>query len=208
MAQVLKEEVQKRIVEAALAVFAKKGYGAATIGEIAAAAGISTGNVYRYYENKEALFEDAVDEQLVRRLSTLLGERVKALAGVDDVRRLEPDAPWFAASEELMRFTIENRLRLVILLGRGRAEGTRWASFAADTAEELVRLAIAHFRSVRPGIKVTDTMRFTLQRIYESLVETNAQILAEYEEEVRIREAVAGYSRYHLAGLRALFAEV
>ena len=207
MAQVLKEEVQKRIVEAALVVFAKKGYPAATIGEIASAAGISTGNVYRYYENKEALFEDAVDEAFVARFSALLKQRATALAGIEDVRQLGPDAAWFAASEELMRFTIDNRLRLVILLGR--AEGTRWASFAVDTAQELVRLAIAHFRSVTPGvpgIKVSETMRFALQRIYECLVATNARILAEYEDEARIREAVASYSRYHLAGLRELFA--
>ena len=204
MAQVLKEEVQKRIVEAALAVFAMKGYAAATIGEIAAAAGISTGNVYRYYENKEALFEDAVDETFVRRFSALVSQRVTTLAGVEDVRRLGPEAPWFTASEELMRFTVENRLRLVILLGR--AGGTRWASFAGDLAEELVRLAVAHFRSVRPGLEVSDTTRFALQRIYASLIETSARILAEYEDEARIREAVASYSRYHLAGLRELFA--
>ena len=204
MAQVLKEEVQKRIVDAALAVFAMKGYAAATIGEIAAAAGISTGNVYRYYENKEALFEDAVDETFVRRFSALVSQRVTTLAGVEDVRRLGPEAPWFTASEELMRFTVENRLRLVILLGR--AGGTRWASFAGDLAEELVRLAVAHFRSVRPGLEVSDTTRFALQRIYASLIETSARILAEYEDEARIREAVASYSRYHLAGLRELFA--
>ena len=204
MAQVLKEEVQNRIVQAAVGVFARKGYAAATIGEIAAAAGISTGNVYRYYENKEALFDDAVDEQLVRRFSALVRERVTTLAGVEDVRRLGPDAAWFAVSEELMRFTVENRLRLVILLGR--AEGTRWASFAGDLAGDLVRLAVEHFRSVRPALEVSETTRFALQRIYASLVETNARILAEYEDEARIREAVATYSRYHLAGLRELFA--
>ncbi len=205
MAQVLKEEVQKRIVEAALRVFAKKGYAAATIGEIAATAGISTGNVYRYYENKEALFEDALDETFVRQFSGLLSQRVSALAGVEDVGRLGADAPWFTASEELLRFTIENRLRLVILLGR--ADGTRWASFAADTAQELVRLAIAHFRSVRPGIRIAETTRFALERIYESLLQTNARILEAYEDEDDIRRAVASYSRYHLAGLRALFSE-
>ncbi len=203
MAQVLKEEVQKRIVEAALGVFARKGYAAATIGEIAAVAGISTGNVYRYYENKEALFEDAVDATFVRRFSALVSLRVTALAGVEDLRRLGPEAAWFAASEELMRFTVENRLRLVILLGR--AEGTRWAGFAGDLAGELVRLAIAHFRSVRPGLEVSGTTRFALERIYASLLDNNARILAEYEDEARIREAVASYSRYHLAGLRELF---
>ena len=203
MAQVLKEEVQRRIVDAALGVFARKGYAAATIGEIAAAAGISTGNVYRYYENKEALFEDAVDETFVHRFSALLEKRVASLAGVEDVRRLGPDAAWFTASEELMRFTIDNRLRVVIVLGR--AAGTRWASFAGQTVDQLVRLAIAHFREVAPGVKLSEPSRFALHRVYENLIDTTARILAEYEDEAPIREAVATYSRYHLAGLRELF---
>lgn len=206
MAQVLKEEVQKRIVEAALVVFAQKGYAAATIGEIAAGAGISTGNVYRYYENKEALFDDAVSERFVRRFSALLRQRVEALARAEDERRLghPQDTLWIAASEELMRFTIENRLRLVILLDRAR--GTRWEGFADETAEELVRLAIAYVREARPSVKLSDPTRFALRRIYDGLIVTTARILAEYEDEARIREAVASYLRYHLAGLRELLA--
>jgi len=201
--QVLKEDVQKRIVEAAVRLFATKGYAATTIGEIAETAGISTGNVYRYYGSKDALFDDALDEPFVRRFETLLHDRVRALAGIDDVRRLDPRAAWYRASEELMRFTIEHRLRLVILLGR--AEGTRWASFAGETVEALVRLALAHFREIEPSLKVGAATRFALVRIYEALIETNARILAEYEDEAQIRAAVAAFSRYHLAGLRALF---
>jgi AcrR family transcriptional regulator len=203
MPQVLKEEVQKRIVQAALRVFAEKGFGAATIGEIATAAGVSTGNIYRYYEGKGALFDDAVDESFVRRFTMLLQDRVRALAGVEDVRQLDPDAPWYLASEELLRFSIENRFRMVILLGR--AEGTRWESFARETVYNLVRLALTHFRALNPGLKIGETTHFVLVRIYENLLATNARILAEHDDEPRIRQAVATYSRYHLAGLQAVF---
>lgn len=203
MPQVLKEDVQNRIVQAALRVFAEKGFAAATIGEIAGAAGVSTGNIYRYYDGKGALFEDAVDESFVHRFTMLLKDRVRALAGVEDVRNLDPDAPWYLASEELLRFSIENRLRMVILLGR--AEGTRWESFARDTVYDLVRLALTHFRALNAGLELGATTHFVLVRIYENLLATNARILAEHEDEAHIRQAVASYSRYHLAGLQALF---
>jgi AcrR family transcriptional regulator len=204
LAQVLKEEVERRIIDAALRVFADKGYAAATIGEIAEVGGVSTGNIYRYYENKAALFDSIVDDDFVRRFRAALRERIEAAAGIEDLDRLAPDAAWFVASEALLRFVFDNRLRVVILLGR--AEGTRWEGIARETVDELVRLAIAHVRALRPGAKFDGPRRLVLVRIYEALVETSARILAEYEDEARIRDAVTSYTRYHLAGLRALFA--
>ena len=54
--QVLKDEVEQRIRRAALEVFAEKGYPAAAMAEIARRAGISAGNIYRYFPGKKALF--------------------------------------------------------------------------------------------------------------------------------------------------------
>lgn len=44
-----------RIIEASLALFAERGFDATTIPEIAAAAGVGAGTIYRYFETKEAL---------------------------------------------------------------------------------------------------------------------------------------------------------
>lgn len=208
MAQFLKEQVQQRIVASALRVFAAKGYVAATMSEIAEGAAISTGNIYRYYETKEALFDDAVDDKFVRTFTALLHARVGALAGIDTpLRELPPGAEWFKASEELLRFTIDNRLRVVVLFGRSK--GTRLDGFLERTVDDLVRFAIAHVmhtQKVRPTkLRVDDALRFTLTRIYENLIATTARILAEYEDEGVIRERTRLYSQYHLGGLDALF---
>lgn len=48
------------IVEAGLREFAEKGFAAARLEDIAARAGIVKGTIYRYFENKEALFREAV----------------------------------------------------------------------------------------------------------------------------------------------------
>jgi AcrR family transcriptional regulator len=47
---------QERILKAALEVFSRKGYAAATIPEIARAAGVATGTIYIYYPSKRELF--------------------------------------------------------------------------------------------------------------------------------------------------------
>lgn len=48
------------IVQAALAVFADRGFAAAKLEDVAAAAGISKGTIYLYFPNKEELFRAVV----------------------------------------------------------------------------------------------------------------------------------------------------
>ena len=50
------EERRRQIVEAALAVFARKGYAGATNKDIGNEAGITPGLIYHYFEDKRALF--------------------------------------------------------------------------------------------------------------------------------------------------------
>jgi AcrR family transcriptional regulator len=54
---------REEILGAAKAVFAAKGFHATTIADVARAAGISYGSVYWYFESKDALFHELMDEQ-------------------------------------------------------------------------------------------------------------------------------------------------
>jgi AcrR family transcriptional regulator len=51
------EEKRKRILEAAVRVFARKGYHVARVGDIAAEAGVAHGLLYHYFSSKEELLE-------------------------------------------------------------------------------------------------------------------------------------------------------
>jgi AcrR family transcriptional regulator len=201
MAQVLKEDVQRLIRQAALAAFAEEGFGAATIAKIAARAGVSTGNVYRYFENKEVLFLDVVPESLARELSRLLRKRVEAARGLSDPRKA---AGWNAISAELLDLAIANRLAVVVLLDAPKASGTAYEGFAGAVVDDLVALALVHARSVSPGFEPTPAERVVLDRVYRGLVETVVAILQRCSSADAIRAAVDRFGAYHLAGLKAL----
>jgi TetR/AcrR family fatty acid metabolism transcriptional regulator len=47
---------RESIIQAAIEVFSKKGFQAATISEIAQRAGVAEGSIYQYFKNKEDLF--------------------------------------------------------------------------------------------------------------------------------------------------------
>jgi TetR/AcrR family fatty acid metabolism transcriptional regulator len=87
---------RRRILEAAVKVFARKGYFGAKVSEIAGRAGVADGTVYLYFRNKEdvlaSVFEDVVAEHV---------EQVRA--------ELRP----LAAGAARLRHVAEHHLRLL-----------------------------------------------------------------------------------------------
>ena len=59
------------ILDAALKVFAAKGYAAARMEDIAREAGVTKGTIYLYFENKEAVFKSLVREEIGKALGTV-----------------------------------------------------------------------------------------------------------------------------------------
>jgi AcrR family transcriptional regulator len=57
----LTKEKQKHIIDIALKEFAAKGYVSSSINQISKMAGVSTGNLYYYFENKEDLYLTVVE---------------------------------------------------------------------------------------------------------------------------------------------------
>ena len=54
--KVIRAEREQQILDAALVVFAQKGYGDTRISDIANAVGIAKGTIYLYFDSKESLF--------------------------------------------------------------------------------------------------------------------------------------------------------
>jgi AcrR family transcriptional regulator len=74
-------EPQQRLIEAAFRLFSEpKGYASVTVSEIAAAAGIAKGSVYRHFPSKEALFT-AVVESLCQDTADRFAQAVAELGG-------------------------------------------------------------------------------------------------------------------------------
>jgi AcrR family transcriptional regulator len=68
-----KDERAPEILDAALALFAEKGFAACRMEDIAKRAGISKGTIYLYFDSKEAVFKALAQRAI--------GERIDAIAG-------------------------------------------------------------------------------------------------------------------------------
>ena len=60
--QARSEQSRRQVLDAALQLFATHGYRATNVREIADAAGVSTGNVYHHFSDKETIFRTLLDE--------------------------------------------------------------------------------------------------------------------------------------------------
>lgn len=60
---------RQQILSAAARCFREKGFHGASVSQISKAAGMSAGHIYHYFENKEAIISEIVDQDLEHRLA-------------------------------------------------------------------------------------------------------------------------------------------
>ena len=198
MPQTRKPEVRARIVDAAARELAAAGYRGTTVASIARRAALSAGNVYRYFEGKEALFHAVVDDVFVERFDALLEARVAALLELDSLPAL--DAPAAERQEDLLAFWVANRHRVIIVLDR--CEGTRLEGFGARFVDRLVQLTLQKLR--RRRAELPEHVHFVLQSLFDGTRRTIVAILEHQRSEAEVRAAFATFWAYQLAGLAGL----
>jgi len=114
-----KEERRAEILAAAKKVFARKGYHATTVAEIAKRAKLSYGSIYWYFDSKDALFHELMESegQALRRHVT------EALATPSPGA---PDAPFRAAVRATFEFFESDRALVKLLFRDSYALGDRF----------------------------------------------------------------------------------
>ncbi|HAM03147.1 MAG TPA: TetR/AcrR family transcriptional regulator [Acidimicrobiaceae bacterium] len=119
MSEEEKEGRRAEILAAAKKVFARKGYHATTVAEIAKTAKLSYGSIYWYFDSKDALFHELMESegQALRRHVT------EALATPSPGA---PDAPFRAAVRATFEFFESDRALVKLLFRDSYALGDRF----------------------------------------------------------------------------------
>ncbi len=199
MPQVLKAEVRQRILAAALEEFAAQGFAGATMAAIAERAGLGAASLYRYYPGKTELFEAILPATLVEQFEKLLARRVRALGASALSHQGGTD-------EEMLRFWLDHRLAVVILLDR--AAGTPHAHFGDRFVDQMVTLTLEQLRASHPQLRPGPPERFVLRGIFKNTRAMLASILEQHGTEPALRQAIEAFWSYQLAGLRGFSAHL
>jgi AcrR family transcriptional regulator len=199
MGQTLKEEVRQRILGAALDEFARLGYAGSGLGAIASRAGVSAGNIYRYFPGKEALFLALFPDSAVAAMREGFLVKFRAMAGLD------LDDPRARAAEDelgprLVEWMAERRRELLVLVTG--SDGTVHEGFGQQLADDLAG-AWAAWQASR-GRPDPGPGRELLAIIYRNLIRIMAELLRRDLPRADLVRDSLGCLAYHMAGIRQL----
>ena len=141
------EHTRRQVLDAALDLFSHQGYRATGVKEIADAAGVSTGNVYHHFPDKEAIFRTLLDEYQ-QITTTPKFPLMRALSAGTFPDNLEQIAR--AARESVQLYRKYMALQFVDVI---EFEGTHIHDFYRAIAERLARAAQERPMRVRAGIE-------------------------------------------------------
>ena len=195
MPQILKEETRIAIVEAALSVFAQKGFRDATMQDVSRLAGLSAGNIYRYFPDKLALYAAALPPSLMEELQATLDRKIAAWEGTP----LSAD-PGLNGAEKRFRLDLidllaQNRLQWIVLLRDRKQE---------SLTDRLGTFFERWFGSLGPGPALSENRRMTVRLMYRNLIALIASVLGENRDAPALRDALENCIDYHMAGLAAV----
>jgi AcrR family transcriptional regulator len=199
MAQYKKDQVKENIDAAALKVFSRKGYQAAKISDISACSGVSVGNIYRYYKNKDEIFYSVMPEDFSSRFLSEIHSKISA-----EKSNADTDSSIFEEiTEAFIRFMLSNRERILILFSG--CNGTKYSGLWNELVESLLSVG----RNIYPDQYGAYLLRFgsdgILRLIYENLISAYSQILSSETagDEERINQ-IRQINLYHFAGITRL----
>ncbi|MBX2803209.1 MAG: TetR/AcrR family transcriptional regulator [Myxococcales bacterium] len=196
MPQTLKADVRQRIEVAAIEAFARGGYHGTTMGRIAQGAGVSTGNVYRYFRGKSELFHTVLDDAFLARFEALLDARLASLASLSTLAA--PDAAALRDQSALLDFWVAHRLRVVLLLDR--CTGTSLEAFGERFVQRLTDRFAAHLEARLDG-PLPAHVRMVLANIFDATRRTVVSLLEHGGSDAQLRRSFAVFWSYQLAGL-------
>lgn len=161
------ERSRRGVLDAALHLFARQGYRATTMREIAERAKVSTGNVYHHFPDKEAIFRTLIDEYFQLSQSDRFPFR-RVLAGSqrfpDNIEQLG-----YAARDSIRQFRDYHLLIHVDVIEFG---GTHVQKFYGEMGDRFTRLweeqgLLDDVREkLRPNVSPTSALLLTTRMFF------------------------------------------
>lgn len=180
--QVLKDEVRNNILNAAKTLFYQKGYNNASIRDIAKNSGITVGNVYRYFENKESVLEGVVSPvyEKIMDYITLSESYIKA----GDNKTFEDFRN--EINHYILQISKEFRLELLILF-----RGTQGTKFEKTRCELISLIENRIYEGLFKRLTMEDSEAVFFSTIVaRSFLDSLIMVIAETEDNNKLKKMI------------------
>ncbi|HLU65033.1 MAG TPA: helix-turn-helix domain-containing protein [Kofleriaceae bacterium] len=192
---------QRQILECAKRVFAERGFHAASVSHICAAAGIGRGTLYLYFPNKKAVFT-AIVKECLDRVQALVGRRGAPMPAPESLRR-GAVIEWSAGRlRRVFEAAFEDERTLRILLREAVGLDASIEALLGEIDDTLIGLVEADLRDAQAaGIARADLDPRDTATLMVGGVEKLALAALRSERAIDIGRLALEASRLHLIGV-------
>lgn len=179
--QYLKDHVRNSIAEEALKEFAEKGYKGASIRCIAKKSNTSVGNIYKYFDSKEALYENLIGSVYDKVMDYINQfQKVELNDKAEDI--------FYQLMEKVMEIFNYNSIEFSILLNK--SQGSNYEHCKGTFVDFITRIVTENvsYQLSTKGKMLKDN--FLIYIISNSLVESIAIILQERQDGAEARKLI------------------
>lgn len=190
--QIKKDDVRLMIDNAALKLFAEKGFKKTAMADISRIAGVPVGNIYNYYSGKEQLFQSIIDPLYHKFDNIFLKNHDRSLHSGKNYNDLLQDI-----ITKRIDLIVEYRLHIIILLEG--CSGTKYADLKKKLVKEYTKKIQILTR--QSSSKKESNISFILNTVYSNLISGLVNILKSTSEQEKIRNLVDLLFKYHFKGI-------
>lgn len=195
--QVLKEEVRQKVKKAAISEFEENGYQKTSMRSIALNAGVTVGNLYRYFENKDDLF-NVIIQPAFQEIYKFIDEFARfKKSKLSEEKQKEDFIKMFEGS--LIRIYIQHRSELVILLNGSKG------SQMENAREQIISLIAGRIKKEAfPRMKkkrIIAEEDFLAQVLATSFIEGISLVLNKYKDKEKTKELFTQFSHIYFRNL-------
>jgi len=204
--QILKEDVRKAILQAALAEFRQYGYKEASMRRIAREAGMTTGNIYRYFTSKDELF-DAVVGPVYEQYHNYSTEYLQTVDDHLTSGEINKNEYFDRVQVTLVGLVKDSSPELMLLICR--SEGSKYDGVKPELLSFTETLLLKSFAAVKSGgLPLTPYEQTEVGMMASTLIEGLSLIISSYEDSDTISLLVDRLVNVYCKGLHGMLEEV
>lgn len=179
--QYLKDEVRKNIIEQALKEFKRLGFKGASIRNIAKNSNTSVGNLYKYFESKEELYENII--------GSVYNKLMNYINKFSQVELNDRAAEiFYELMEKIIEIFFESSTEIAVLLNK--SEGSKYENCKSSFTDFITAIVteMMEYELSKQGKKLKNN--FFIYLLSYSLVESISIIVREIEDGEEVRKLI------------------
>lgn len=199
------EDTQKNLIKAAISEFAEHGYQKSSLRRICAKAGVTTGALYFFFEDKEDLFTSVV-APVTNTVLTLMKEHYETELASPAEELITDEREDVRAGEEFIEFYYRNKILVNIVLDNQEHPAVK--EFFEQLTELMNRQTILLLKTLAPDS--LDSPIFnecTVHWFSHMLIDSVIHILSHDFDEPRAKEQLKIITRFLRGGMLSLLSE-